>query len=793
RAGRVFLKDIICAPTACNPWCPPNSECVNATACRCKPGFASSSVEVFTNPLVTCHDINECLLPRKVSCGYFADCHNVQGSYYCTCSPGFELRSGAKKFTNASENTCQGKEVHRAKLGIKGTLRTQGPYGCTLCHVYIPWPEDPGDMDECSSGQHKCHRSTTCTNTEGSYSCQCRSGWEPIPGSVNEPPPPHTHVHTHMHMLIHTHTRTSALLLMNHCPVPAVMPFFTWPLPPGVHSQRLSHFFDKVNNLHRDLKSAMAKDTIQGLMQEVDELLETPGDLETLPPSQKHCVATHLLTGLESALRHLSRGLPEGTATFNYSAGTQLSLEVQERGDGNVTLTLNQAKMQLNWNLAQESAHRGPSVVGLVSTPGMDKLLAKAPLVLEPEKQVAPHGTHKDLLPRVSSVLLSDVVSAFLSSNDTQNLSSPVTFTFSHPVTPRHKVLCVFWDHSQNGSHWTTAGCRTVSTGGVSTTCHCTHLSSFAVLMVHYHVQDNDPVLDFITCVGLGVSLLCLVLAALTFLLCRAIQNTSTSLHLQLSLCLLLAHLLFLTAIDRTQPEVLCAVTAGALHYLYLASFTWMLLEGLFLFLTARNLTVLSSSSRNRLMRRLMFPVGYGVPAAIVAVSAAARPHLYGTPARCWLRPEQGFMWGFLGPVCAISSVNMVFFLMTLCIVKSKLSSINRDVSTLQNTRVLTFKAMAHLFILGCTWCLGVLQVGSLAPVMAYLFTIVNSLQGVFIFLVYCLLSQQVQEQYRTWLKRIRKWTTESESYTLSSKAVYVSPDVNTHTVDRQGNITLYH
>ncbi|KAM5187380.1 LOW QUALITY PROTEIN: adhesion G protein-coupled receptor E2-like [Callospermophilus lateralis] len=694
----------------CNPWCPPNSECVNATACRCKPGFASSSVEVFTNPLVTCHDINECLLPRKLSCGYFADCHNVQGSYYCTCFPGFELRSGAKIFTNVSENTCQ-------------------------------------DVDECSSRQHKCHRSTTCTNTGGSYSCQCHPGWLPIPGRHNG-------------------------FYKDIC---KVMPFFTWPLPPGDHSQSLSHFFEKVNNLHRDLKSAMAKDTIQGLMQEVDELLETPGDLETLPPSQKHNMATHLLTGLESALTHLSRGLPEGTATFNYSSGTQLSLEVQKQGVCNVTLSLNQAKMQLNWNLAQESCYTGPSVVGLVSTPGMGKLLAEAPLVLEPEKQVAPHGTHKDFLPTVSSVLLSDVVSAFLSSNDTQNLSSPVTFTFSHPLVtpaPRHKVLCVFWDHSQNGSHWTTAGCRTVSTGGGSTTCHCTHLSSFAVLMVHYHVQDNDPVLDFITCMGLGMSLLCLVLAALTFLLCRAIQNTSTSLHLQLSLCLLLAHLLFLTAIDRTQPKVLCAVTAGALHYLYLASFTWMLLEGLFLFLTTRNLTVLSSSSRNRLMRRLMFPVGYGVPAAIVAVSAVARPHLYGTSTRCWLRPEQGFMWGFLGPVCAISSVNMVFFLMTLCIVKSKLSSINRDVSTLQNTRVLTFKAMAHLFILGCTWCLGVLQVGSLAPVMAYLFTIVNSLQGVFIFLVYCLLSQQVQEQYRTWLKRIRKWTTESESYTLSSKAV---------------------
>ncbi|KAF7465424.1 Hypothetical predicted protein [Marmota monax] len=59
-----------------------------------------------------------------------------------------------------------------------------------------------------------------------------------------------------------------------------------------------------------------------------------------------------------------------------------------------------------------------------------------------------------------------------------------------------------------------------------------------------------------------------------------------------------------------------------------------------------------------------------------------------------------------------------------------------------------------------------------MAPIIAYLFTIVNSLQGVFIFLVYCLLSQQVREQYRTWLKKIWKWTTEPEAYTLSSKAV---------------------
>ncbi|KAI4578668.1 hypothetical protein MJT46_000036 [Ovis ammon polii x Ovis aries] len=85
---------------------------------------------------------------------------------------------------------------------------------------------------------------------------------------------------------------------------------------------------------------------------------------------------------------------------------------------------------------------------------------------------------------------------------------------------------------------------------------------------------------------------------------------------------------------------------------------------------------------------------------------------------------------------------------------------------------MLTFKATAQLFILGCTWFLGLLQVGTAAHVMAYLFTIINSLQGVFIFLVYCLLSQQVREQYRKWLKRIRKSKAKSEKYTLSSRTM---------------------
>nr|KAF6400246.1 adhesion G protein-coupled receptor E3 [Rousettus aegyptiacus] len=396
---------------------------------------------------------------------------------------------------------------------------------------------------------------------------------------------------------------------------------------------------------------------------------------------------------------------------------------------------------------------QGPSAVAFISYSSLGNII---------------NATFFDEMNEKDRVFLnSQVVSAAIGPKRNTSLSNSVILSFQHVKmkTLSKKAFCVFWKSTEEGGHWSRDGCFLIQVNKSHTTCRCTHLSSFAVLLAFTN-QEEDPTLAVMTYVGLSLSLLCLFLAALTFLLCKAIQNTSTSLHLQLSLCLFLAHLLFLTAVDRTEIKVLCAIIAGALHYLYLASFTWMLLEGLHLFLTARNLTVVNYSSANRLIKWLMFPVGYGVPAVIVAISAASRPHLYGTPDRCWLHLKQGFIWSFLGPVCAIISVNLVFFLSVFWILKRKLSSLNSEVSTIQNIRMLTLKAMAQLFILGCTWCLGILQVGPAAWIMAYLFTIINSLQGFFIFLVYCLFSHQV----RKWFGDIMKPKSESESFTLSSR-----------------------
>lgn len=73
-------------------------------------------------------------------------------------------------------------------------------------------------------------------------------------------------------------------------------------------------------------------------------------------------------------------------------------------------------------------------------------------------------------------------------------------------------------------------------------------------------------------------------------------------------------------------PQIACAVFAALLHFFFLAAFTWMFLEGVQLYIM---LVEVFESEHSR--RRYFYMVGYGVPALIVAVSAAVDYRSYGT------------------------------------------------------------------------------------------------------------------------------------------------------------------
>ncbi|XP_048473787.1 adhesion G protein-coupled receptor E4-like [Rhincodon typus] len=202
--------------------------------------------------------------------------------------------------------------------------------------------------------------------------------------------------------------------------------------------------------------------------------------------------------------------------------------------------------------------------------------------------------------------------------------------------------------------------------------------------------------------------------------------------------------------------QVMCGIIAGFLHYLFLAAFVWMFLQGIHLFLMVRNIRNLRVPHSGK-VEKLMYLLGYGVPAIIVFISAAVYHDGYGSPRHCWISTDKGFIWSFLGPVCLIILINTALYFTILLTLKREISKRDTQVSKLQDTRMLTFKAIAQVFILGCTWIFGLFQLQEEPGVMTYLFTIINSFQGTFIFILLCILNPKVRAAYCNYFARMYK------------------------------------
>ncbi|KAL8202544.1 UNVERIFIED_CONTAM: Adhesion G protein-coupled receptor L3 [Gekko kuhli] len=136
----------------------------------------------------------------------------------------------------------------------------------------------------------------------------------------------------------------------------------------------------------------------------------------------------------------------------------------------------------------------------------------------------------------------------------------------------------------------------------------------------------HDLLLDVITWVGILLSLVCLLICIFTFCFFRGLQSDRNTIHKNLCISLFVAELLFLIGINRTDQPIACAVFAALLHFFFLAAFTWMFLEGVQLYIM---LVEVFESEHSR--RKYFYLVGYGMPALIVAVSAAVDYRSYGT------------------------------------------------------------------------------------------------------------------------------------------------------------------
>ncbi|XP_062502919.1 adhesion G protein-coupled receptor L2-like [Corticium candelabrum] len=307
---------------------------------------------------------------------------------------------------------------------------------------------------------------------------------------------------------------------------------------------------------------------------------------------------------------------------------------------------------------------------------------------------------------------------------------------------------CVFWQFA-NGSElgqWSVEGLTTEILTGGRVVCTSTHLTSFSVL-VAVEEAPTDVLLSHITYVGCGISLvgLFVTLVCLVYLR-KQLHSEKNFITINFIISLILALIFFIAGIDQASNETKCKAMTMIMHYLFLTVFCWMLCEAIILYRFV--VVVFDSGERHK---KKYFALGWGVPMVIVAVSVGIRYKEYGSYSYCFLTHHEGLIYAFVGPMCVIFLFNLVMFLAAVKVVVSQSQLLHDDGTKTRFKMVRSgLKAMGVLLpVLGLTWVVGVFAVDTLSRPLTYAFTILNTLQGLFVFVFHCLLNEQVRKELK--------------------------------------------
>ncbi|KAM4576242.1 adhesion G protein-coupled receptor D2 isoform 2-T2 [Odontesthes bonariensis] len=419
--------------------------------------------------------------------------------------------------------------------------------------------------------------------------------------------------------------------------------------------------------------------------------------------------------------------------------------------------------------------------------------------LFEPEENITMVPTVTDGSQRyLGTVLGSSVISTTVLGDD-QPVSMAVHFQLQHRVQNSvgtvHDPVCAFWDFDltpEAGGWWNTKGCEVVSKHYGYTVCYCNHTTNFALLLQVYEAKvtfpspvitpcigfrqecvqlllqralfvcvflcqrspENEKALQVLTFIGCGVSLCGLLFTFILFIAVGVPKSDRTTVHKNLIVALGIAELLLMCSDWASENEAACFLVTALLHLFFMASFSWMLVEGLLLWSKVVSVNI----SEDRRMK-LYYVIGWGLPVLIVGVTLVISVDKYKADDHCWLSVKTDTIWAFVGPVIFVLAVNAV----VLCrVVMVTVSSAHRrakmlspssasKMQTFDLTWAVTRPVLILLPVLGLTWLCGVLV--HLSVVVAYVFIALNSFQGLYIFLVYAVYNSEV----RNAIKRIKE------------------------------------
>ncbi|XP_028403605.1 uncharacterized protein LOC114526261 isoform X2 [Dendronephthya gigantea] len=348
------------------------------------------------------------------------------------------------------------------------------------------------------------------------------------------------------------------------------------------------------------------------------------------------------------------------------------------------------------------------------------------------------------------------VISSGIPGTSVKNLTEKVIIKFhvADPKAVTESSSCVFWDFDAAGGtgNWSRKGCTRQKTYNNTIECACDHMTNFAALMdVHAATSKvcgpHADVFQIVSYVGCSLSILGLLLTIFTYMFFRRLRKElAAKILIQLCIALLCVLVVFVVGFERSLVDPLgCYIVAVLLHYFILAAFMWMLIEAHFMYLAF--VKVWSQHGDHELLKCSF--IAWGLPAIIVGITMAVDLDNYGGGHYCRIN-RMAFFVAFLAPVMCVVFVNLVVFGIIMYKLNSRPdSSLGRDRSAMiQRLK----QAVGIMILVGVTWIFGALAIRSVRLTFQYIFIFFNSIQGLCIFMFYCLSQKNVRDSWKALL-----------------------------------------
>ncbi|CAK8673012.1 unnamed protein product [Clavelina lepadiformis] len=601
--------------------------------------------------------------------------------------------------------------------------------------------------------------------------------------------------------------------------------------------QLINDFVLVVDNIADESR---AKDWISIKTNERDEVPPGTANLKPAPPkTDPHSLLIITENTLQQMVSSGRSFWNESNKTISVTTNNVISkIERQQLRQSNNSINLESAGNSYNLSVQPSVDNLNDSVVVITSEfPNILQLIIK---VNEGNKSSNTEGDNelehendenKRLYAPHSPVLSATVIRA------QRKVASAIQFNIPYKendipdptlTSRKYYFSCNFLT---NNNSWNSKGCKVSYLDTVThvVTCTCNHTTNFAILLqvVPPKLSPTDSaVLTLLSYIGESLTVFCLIITLVIFTsFRRSLKSERMVAHFHLVLALVGFHImqLFASVAENSKNETStpCIMVASLTHFLLLGVFMWMLCEGITLHLSVIN--VFQDTKTFKIGRYFL---GWGLPLFLsvgtLSYGLSLRPYptcyVQGVGQqsclgqvenrgaqyqdaqpkqqiieRCCISTESYLIWALVIPAGLVLVLNLIVLLRVSYVIAQSSKAIHRNHKPLSERKQRDHKhsrkaakgALLLMPILGLPWAFGFIPQSLTHSSLLYVFTVLNSTQGIFILLFYCIMNNEVKCVVANYLRR--KSLIQQQSWTRGSNHRQQSLDLKRLSKEENG------